>query len=126
MIRVECKELYISTDREVSKKILEKFKRTLFSWSNRSLRTLTERSEVLSVFAMSKIWYMAQILPLPGVWASKFEREIRQFLWRGHPIKNPIPLQTLSLPRTKGGLNTPNLRLECNALLTKQDLQLIS
>ena len=44
--------------------ILHKFKKTLFSWSTRSIPTLPERVEVLSIFCLSKLWYMAQIFYL--------------------------------------------------------------
>ena len=53
-----------------------KFRNTLFSWSSRRLPTIRERVEVLTTFGLSKIWYRSQILPLPAIWASKFEKEI--------------------------------------------------
>ena len=53
--------------------VLENFRKTLHSWSNRSLCTLSERYEVLSVFGLSRLWYMSQILPLPATWVSIFK-----------------------------------------------------
>ena len=43
---------------------LKKFKNTLFSWSSRVLDTLSERAEVLGTFALSRLYYRAQVLPL--------------------------------------------------------------
>ena len=75
---------------------------------------------------MSRIWYKAQILPLPNVWAVKIEHEIRTFLWKSQPMKNLLSLDTVCLNKSKGGLGLPYLRSRCNALLLKQALRIIT
>jgi hypothetical protein len=52
------------------------------------------RSDVIRIFATSKIWYFAQALPLPYSFTKQFEKQIRQFLWMGH-------LETLALDEVK-------------------------
>ena len=47
----------------------KKFTKTLFSWSARALDSIFEKAEVLSTFALSKIWYRAQVLPPTQTWA---------------------------------------------------------
>merc|ERR1711954_92473 len=64
----------------------EKFRATLFSWATRSLTTLSERAEILNTFGLSRVWYRAQILPIPNKWKLKFDSEIRKFLWRNHTL----------------------------------------
>ena len=93
---------------------------TLNSWGNRALDSLSERSEVISTFALSRIWYRAQVLPMTPGWASKFEGLLSNFLWRGFQCKNLLPAETICQPKLKGGLNIPYLRSKCDALLLKQ------
>ena len=38
---------------------------TIFSWGGRALSTLQQRANVLQTFALSMVWYAAQVLPLP-------------------------------------------------------------
>jgi hypothetical protein len=46
-------------------KVVEGFEKVLFSWQSRLLDTLSQRVEVAKVFALSKLFYVAQVLPLP-------------------------------------------------------------
>ena len=49
------------------------FQRTLFSWEKRALTTLQQRVKAAKVFALSKLWYVAQVLPLPPAMLKKIE-----------------------------------------------------
>ena len=102
-----------------------KFVSTLHSWSLRNLSTLSERAEVLNIFGLSRVWYRASILPMPSKWLAKFQTEMRKFIWRNHPLKNLIPLDTLCLPKGKGGLNVHHISSKCNSLLTRQAIRMI-
>ena len=94
-----------------------KLRNTIYSWSNRMLDTLFQRAEVLKTFALSRVWFRAQVLPIPQGWAAKFESLIRDFLWAGQPIKNVLSLETVCLSQCQGGLGipffVPNVTLYC-------------
>jgi hypothetical protein len=55
----------------------------LAAWSGRSLSSLQQRARAIETLAFSKIWYLAQILPLSQVTAAGLERAAGNFLWRG-------------------------------------------
>ena len=99
---------------------LQKFSSCIKSWSSRSFDSVYERAEILSIFALSKIWFRAQVLPLPQKYAIKFEKEIFNFLWQGQMTKNILSRDTVCLPRERGGLNIPNVQLKCKSLFIKQ------
>ena len=61
----------------------ENFANCLHSWKLRSLDTIFQKMEIVNTFALPRIWYKAQLLPLPGRLTGKFEEEIRRFIWRG-------------------------------------------
>ena len=88
------------------------------------LDSVFERAEVVSTFALSRIWYRAQIIPLGDKWAKEFEKAIATFLWRGSQFRNLLPMETVCQPYAKGGLNMPFVRAKCDALLLKQILRI--
>ena len=97
-----------------------KFSSCLKSWSSRVIETLPQKAEVLSTFALSKVWYRAMVLPLPNKYALKFEKEISSFLWKGHLTNNVVSRDTVCLPKDKGGLGIPHVRIKCKSLFAKQ------
>ena len=98
----------------------DKFNNCILSWNHRSLPSLHQRARVLSVFALSKVWYRAQVLPLPDNYAKKFEIAISRFVWRGHLTNDVLPRDTVCLPRERGGLGIPHLKLRCKSLFLRQ------
>ena len=80
----------------------------------------------MKTFALSRIWFRAQVLPLPQSWASKFESTIASFLWKGQQTKNLLSMETICLPCENGGLGIPFLRAKCDALLLKQMLRILA
>jgi hypothetical protein len=56
---------------------------TLFAWKSRSLTTLQQRVTVLQKFPLSKLWYVAQTLPLPYCMVKKIESNISSFVFLG-------------------------------------------
>ena len=79
-----------------------------------------QRADILTIFALSKIFYRAQVLPLPASYATKFEKEISSFLWKGHMTRNVLSRDTVCLSKDHGGLGIPHIRLKCRSLFVKQ------
>ena len=92
----------------------DKFRRCLMSWKGKPLHNLSQRTIVLKTFATSKLWYLAQVLPMPKTVLSTLERMIGAFLWRGHLERLALP--ELYLDRSQGGLGLPNIAAKADAL----------
>ncbi|MBM3939095.1 MAG: hypothetical protein FJ333_10665, partial [Sphingomonadales bacterium] len=91
---------------------------TLRMWSARALPYLTQRSQVLHTFAMSKLWYMAQILPLPKDFVNRIRRSASDFLWRGRLER--LAWAELAAPKQGGGLAVACVETRARALYAKQ------
>ena len=83
---------------------LSGFRKTVMSWKARQLNTLIERVEVLRLFATSRLWYKASVLPLPSSFVKKFESIMGSFLWVGKLER--LQINELKNPRWAGGLAT--------------------
>jgi hypothetical protein len=79
---------------------------------------LSERRDVLETFVFSKLWYLAQILPLPQAVAAKATSLAGSFLWAGHLER--LAWQELHHKRQAGGLGVSCIFTRGQALLAKQ------
>ncbi|KAJ4444820.1 hypothetical protein ANN_06617 [Periplaneta americana] len=82
---------------------------------------LFERIWHINVFCLSKLWYVAQILPLPKKYSTVLDRAIRFYVWKGYFYK--LPKTQLHLPKTKGGLQLTAIKEKSQALLTRNILR---
>ena len=58
-----------------------KFSNTIFSWSPRVLDTLQQRVDVIRMFGLSRVYYVASILPVTSNVVKKFESLMGKFIW---------------------------------------------
>ena len=93
-----------------------KLTRTMAAWAPRVLDNIRARAEALRVFALSKVWYKAQIIPLPKDVERRISEQIAAFLWRGQITRNVLGKATVALPVKRGGLNLPTVGLRCEVL----------
>ena len=100
----------------------EKFRKCLFSWGERVLPHLSQKSFVLKVFAASKLWYLAQVLPVPKNTIKYVERLMGDFLWKGRHERLALP--ELCNAFQDGGLALPNIQAKCDALFLKHLLRI--
>ena len=98
---------------------LSKFTSTLFSWASRAIDGLFQKAEILTIFALSKVWYRATVLPLPLKYAKLFEKHISDFLWKGNITNNVLARTTVCLSKDRGGLGIPCIRLKSKALFMR-------
>ena len=61
-------------------RVFRGFQKTLFAWEGRALVTLQQRVNVLQTFALSKFWYVAQVLPLPAQVLKKIKSASSSFI----------------------------------------------
>ena len=61
----------------------QKLGKTIATWAPRVLDNIRDRAEALRVYALSQVWYRAQVLPLPKTSERKISEQVAAFLWRG-------------------------------------------
>ena len=95
----------------------------LNSWNTRVLNSVFQRVSVLNVFALPKLWYLCECLPLPAGWASEIEKHVFTFVKLG---KMELPaLQELYNPIEKGGLGLVCVRAKADSLFLRQTLRML-
>ena len=74
---------YQETVKKTWEKVITGFEKVLYSWSSRTLETLYQRVEVAKTFALSKLYYVAQVLPLPIKYRKRVEKNLSRFVFKG-------------------------------------------
>ena len=92
--------------------------KSLAAWGARGLATLGQRKVVVEVFALSKVWYFAQVLPMPQEVAARLERAASNFLWLGRLER--LAWSELHSPLHQGGLGVSCVFSRAQALWVKQ------
>ena len=96
----------------------ESYEKVLFSWQSRLLDTLSQRVEVAKVFALSKLFYVAQVLPLPDKHRRRVESSLSKFIFTGRHER--LRLSELENSPRQGGLGLPDIGVKADSLLLKQ------
>ena len=101
------------------------------NWSNvvhkvhiESIKSISKRLNLFqriwysNTYLLSKIWFLARVLPPRKLDTQTLEKYIGYHVWRNHPYR--ISRDQLRLPRKKGGLGLVDIELKCKALLIRQ------
>ena len=115
---------YQDTLEQSWKMVLRGFERTLFAWKSRSHTTLQQRVTVLEKFALSKLWYVAQVLPLPYAVVKKIESKMSSFIFQGRHER--LKLADLENSLERGGLNLTCVATKAECLLLRQSLRILA
>ena len=99
------------------RKATNDLKEQLENLKNRKL-SLKGKVLVLNSVAMSKIWYLATVIPIPKTEETAINVAISSFLWSGEH-RNPISQNMTHQPREKGGLNLKDPKTQQIALQMK-------
>jgi len=90
-------------------------------WRTRELPNLQVRKTALEAFALSKLWYVAQILPL-----QRYLRELKEaagnLIWEGRLER--LKWEGLQNKEEMGGLGLVDIEARAQALLVKQGVNL--
>ena len=117
------KQSYTATVRANWDLRLGKFLNSIRSWSSRVLPSISSRVEVVKVFALSRIYYLASILPAPKSVVKKIESAVGKFIWQGHLFR--VSLEEIKNLPLKGGLGLTCVYSMCDSLLLSQMLRLV-
>ena len=99
-------------------RVIDGLEAVLHMWTARFLPTLASRTQALEVFAFSKLWYLAQILPMPAVQLKRIKKAAGAFLWKGRLER--LAWDELHGPLYEGGLALSCVASRAQALLAKQ------
>ena len=105
---------------------LKKFSVAIFSWSPRVLDTLQQRVEVIRIFGLSRVYYVASILPVTPNFVKKFESLMGKFIWNKSGRILRIALDEIKNKKLDGGLQLPCLASMADSLLVSQCIRLIN
>ena len=103
----------------------DKFRNVIMSWSSRSFLSLQQRIEVVKVFGLSRVYYVASILPIRKKMVEKFESLMGNFIWAKRGSNLRVALKELMNDEKAGGLGLPCLSTMNKALLTSQSVRLL-
>ena len=90
-----------------------KFQDVVLSWSPRILETLAQRVEVLKVFALARVYYVASILPIRLGMIKKFEKLMGKFLWTASGKVLRVSMEEIVNHPEAGGLGLPCVKSMC-------------
>merc|ERR1712002_629615 len=105
---------------------LKKFSLAIFSWSPRVLDTLQQRVEVIRIFGLSRVYYVASILPVTPYVVKKFESLMGNYIWSKSGRILRIALDEIKNNKLDGGLKLPCLASMADSLLFSQCVRLIN
>ena len=104
----------------------KKFSDVIYSWSSRILDTVQQRVEVIRLFALSRVYYVASVLPIAPSLVKKFEALMGKFLWNFSGKILRVAIDEMKNPKLEGGLNLPCLASMADSLLASQCLRMIN
>ena len=104
--------------------ILKGISNVLSSWASRRLVTLRQRVQVIQIFAASKLWYAAQVIPMPISVATKVMGMFSSFIWRGNYER--LGVDELVHEEAAGGLGLVWVAAKAEALLLKHACRLLA
>ena len=102
-----------------------KFNSIIYSWSHRVLDTLQQRVEVIRMFGLSRVYYVAAVLPMKPKVVKKFESLIGKYIWNFSGRIMRVAIDELKNKKVEGGLNLPCLASMADSLLFSQLCRLI-
>ena len=73
--------------------------------------------KVSHTFALSKLWYVAQVLPLPPAYSKKIESALSGFIFRGRQER--LKLSDLENAEDQGGLGLTCVVTKAESLLLR-------
>jgi len=100
---------------------IKRFKAAILPWQQRGLTTLRSRRDALETFLFSKLYYLAQAIPLPAEAARTITAAAGAFLWGGSGFgPERVAWETLHNPLAMGGLAITDIASRAEALIVKQ------
>ena len=103
----------------------QKLQNVLVAWSSRFMESIFQRIEVVNTFALSRVFYIASILPLPKNITLRMEKSIGKFLWTCSGKVLRVSLREVKLPKLRGGTGLLCVESMAKCLRISQLLRLL-
>ena len=84
--------------------------------------TIFQKSFYINSVILSKLVYVANIIPIKNMIVKRLNQIIFNFIWNGR--YNPIKREYMYLPKYKGGVGIQNIQNKCNSVLLKSFLRM--
>lgn len=118
-----CKRTIVESLHANWTQLVNKIRAVFLHLEPKSLNLL-QRVHIVNVFALSKLWYIAQVIPIPRVHCAQLLKYVGWFLWKGHIFK--CSRSQLTLPRLRGGLGLVCIETKIQSLLFKNMMHAIT
>ena len=82
------------------------------------LLSLYGRAKLVNVMILSKLWYVATVVPPPRHYVKLVQKRAFDFLWSSR--NEPVRRETMYLSVEEGGVGVVNIRLKVQSLLLMQ------
>jgi hypothetical protein len=76
---------------------------------------MDKRIQYVHNYLLARMWYIAQILPMPKGYRRQIDTATTWYLWKGTTYR--VPLSTIQRRKLQGGWNLMNVRTKSRALL---------
>ena len=97
----------------------------VISWSTRTFDTVLHRIEVLKCFGLSRVYYVASVLPMKARWMKSFNQVMGDFLWRKSGKVLKLPMDEIVNSFGRGGLGLPSIEAMNKSLILTQMFRLM-
>ena len=104
---------------------VDKFRRSVYSWTGRVFANIRQKVEVLNCFALSRIFYVASVLPITKTALKNINSIIGEFIWRKGGRVLRIAHDDIINTENRGGLALLDTETMCNSLLVSQTFRLM-
>ena len=102
--------------------VINKIRHMNLLQNSRSL-CLVSRVKFVNTYVLSKLWYVANVLPLSLLKGKQIQSLCLWFVWKGHVFR--VRYNDLTLPYAEGGLCLCNIQLKAETLYNRRSLQLL-
>ena len=104
---------------------LRNVQQSLISWSKRFLMSISQRVEVVNTYVLSRVFYIASVLPIPKIISQQIQRSIGKFLWSCSGKLLRVSSDEIKLSKNRGGLGLKCLDSMGECLRLSQLLRLL-
>ena len=104
---------------------IEKLRNTIFSWTGRVFANLKQRIDVLNCFALSRIFYVGAVLPIPKTALKTINNLVGEFIWKKSGKVLKVAREEIVNCESRGGLALLDTEAMCNSLIVSQMFRLM-
>ena len=106
------------TEDDIWYSVYKKIEKTVNLFKTRPL-SYYGKAKLVNVMALSKLWYIATVIPLSKHYVRLLNKLIFSFIWAPSKMET-VARKTMYLPRSEGGIGLVNISLKAQSLILAQ------